>query len=73
MLGILSYSGRTGMLVVPERDEGVMRRIRSRWRTGPVLYLVAIFLSFVNPLMSFVAYVAILFFMVVQSMFWLRT
>ena len=73
MLGILSYSSRTGLLVVPERDERIMARIRSRWRTGPVFYLVAILLSFVSPLISFAAYVAILIFMVVQSIFWLRT
>ena len=50
-----------------------MRRIRSRWRTGPVFYLIAIVLSFVSPLISFAAYVAILIFMVVQSIFSLRT
>jgi uncharacterized membrane protein len=72
MLAILSYSSRTGLLVVPERDEGVIGRIRSRWRTGPLLYLATIFLSFVNPLISFVAYIAILMFIVVQSIFWLR-
>ena len=72
MLGILSYSSRTGLLVVPERDEGNMARIRSRWRTGPVFYLVAILLSFVSPLISFAGYIAILIFLVVQSIFWLR-
>jgi TMEM175 potassium channel family protein len=72
MLGILSYSGRAGLLVVPERDERIMARIRSRWRTGPIFYLIAITLSFVNPIVSFAAYVAILIFMVVQSIFWLR-
>ena len=72
MLSILSYSSRTGLLVVPERDERVMARVRSRWRTGPVLYLAAILLSFINPWISFPAYVAILIFMVVQSIFWLR-
>ena len=72
MLGILSYSSRAGLLVVPERDERIMARIRSRWRTGPIFYLVAIMLSFVSPLISFAAYVAILIFMVVQSIFWLR-
>ena len=72
MLGILSYSSRTGLLVVPERDERGMARIRSRWRTGPVFYLIAILLSFVNPLISFAAYIAILIFLVVQSIFWLR-
>lgn len=72
MLGILAYSSRTGLLVVPERDERIMDRVRSRWRTGPVFYLVAIGLSFINPLVSFAAYVAILIFMVVQSIFWLR-
>jgi uncharacterized membrane protein len=73
MLGILSYSSRTGLLVVPERDERVMARIRSRWRTGPLFYLAAILLSFIGPQISFGAYVAILIFMVVQSIFWLRT
>jgi uncharacterized membrane protein len=73
MLSILSYSGRTGLLVVPQRDERIMARVRSRWRTGPVLYFVAILLSFFSPLSSFGAYVAILIFMVVQSIFWLRT
>ncbi len=72
MLSILSYSSRTGMLVVPERDERVMGGIRSRWRTGPLFYLAAIMLSFVNPLISFAAYIAILIFMVGQSIFWLR-
>lgn len=72
MLGILSYSSRTGLLVVSKQEERIMTRIRSRWRTGPVFYLVAILLSFVNPLISFAAYVAILIFMVVQSIFWLR-
>jgi uncharacterized membrane protein len=72
MLSILSYSSRTGLLVVPERDVRVMARIRSRWRTGPVFYLAAILLSFVSPQISFAAYVAILIFMVVQSIFWLR-
>src|SRR6267378_5005187 len=38
MLGILSYSSRTGLLVVSGRDARVMGRIRSRWRTGPLLY-----------------------------------
>jgi uncharacterized membrane protein len=73
MLSILSYSGRTGLLVVPQRDERIMARVRSRWRTGPVLYFVAILLSFFSPLISFGAYVAILIFMVAQSIFWLRT
>jgi uncharacterized membrane protein len=73
MLGILSYSGRTGLLAVPERDEKVMGRIRSRWRTGPLLYLAAILLSFISPLISFTAYVGSLIFMVLQSIFWLRT
>jgi TMEM175 potassium channel family protein len=73
MLGILSYSSRTGLLVVPERDERVMGRIRSRWRTGPILYLSAILLSFVSPWISFAAYTASLIFMVVQSIFWIRT
>lgn len=73
MLGILSYSSRTGLLVVPQRDERVIERIRSRWRTGPVFYLIAIILSFLSPLISFAAYVAILIFMVFQSIFWLRT
>jgi uncharacterized membrane protein len=72
MLSILSYSGRVHLLIVPEKDQGVMRRIRSRWRTGPVLYFVAILLSFISPLISFAAYVAILVFMVVQSVFWLQ-
>jgi len=72
MLSILSYSSRTRLLVVPERDERFMARVRSRWRTGPVFYLVAILMSFVSPLISFAAYVAILIFMVVQSIFWLR-
>ena len=72
MLSILSYSSRTGLLVVPERDVRVMARIRSRWRTGPVFYLAAILLSFISPQISFAAYVAILIFMVVQSSFWLR-
>lgn len=72
MLGILSYSSRTGLLVVPERDEMNMARIRSRWRTGPVFYLLAILLSFVNPWISFGGYIAILIFLVVQSIFWLR-
>jgi uncharacterized membrane protein len=69
MLGILSYSSRTGLLVGPERDEKVMGRIRSRWRTGPVLYLAAILLSFISPLVSFAAYVGSLIFMVLQSIF----
>ena len=73
MLSIFSYSGRTGLLVVPERDERVMGRIRSRWRTGPLLYLAAILLSFISPLISFAAYVASLIFMVVQSIFWVET
>jgi hypothetical protein len=73
MLGILSYSSRTGLLVVPERDERVIARIRSRWRTGPLLYLAAILLSFISPLISFAAYVALLIVRVVQSIFWLRT
>jgi uncharacterized membrane protein len=73
MLGILSYSSRTGLLVVSERDERVMGRIRSRWRTGPLLYLSAILLSFVSPWISFAAYTASLIFMVVQSIFWIRT
>jgi len=72
MLGILSYSSRAGLLVVPQRDARVMERIRSRWRTGPVFYLTAIILSFISPLISFIAYIAILIFMVVQSIFWLR-
>jgi uncharacterized membrane protein len=72
MLGILSYSSRTGLLVVPEKDLRVMGRVRSRWRTGPVFYLAAILLSFISPQISFAAYVAILIFMVVQSIFWLR-
>lgn len=72
MLSILSYSSRTGLLAVPERDEKNMARIRSRWRTGPVFYLVAILLSFVSPLISFAGYIAILIFLVVQSIFWLR-
>jgi uncharacterized membrane protein len=71
MLSILSYSSRAGLLVVPERDKRVMGRIRSRCRTRPLFYLAAIFLSFVNPQISFVAYVTILIFMVVQSVFWL--
>ena len=72
MLGILSYSSRTGLLVVPEKDLRVMARVRSRWRIGPVFYLAAILLSFISPQISFAEYVAILIFMVVQSIFWLR-
>jgi uncharacterized membrane protein len=72
ILGILSYSSRTGLLVVPERDERVIGRIRSRWRTGPLLYLAAIVLSFVSPWISFAASVVALIFMVLQSIFWLR-
>jgi hypothetical protein len=58
--------------VVPQRDERIMQRIRSRWRTGPLFYPSAIILSFVSPLISFAAYIAILIFMVLQSIFWLR-
>src|SRR3989454_12257126 len=39
MLGILSYSTRNNLLVVPDHDERVMKRIRTRWRTGPWIYL----------------------------------
>lgn len=73
MLGILSYSSRTGLLAVSEREGSVVRRIRSRWRTGTIMYLTAIILSFISPLISFTAYVAILTFVVVQSIFWLQT
>ena len=73
MLGILSYSSRTGLLAVPAQDQRIIARIRSRWRIGPIFYLAAIILSFIDPVVSFVSYVAILVFMVAQSIFWLRT
>jgi len=73
MLGILSYSNRSGLLVVPEQEERVTARTRSRWRTGPMFYFITIWSSFIGPLISFAAYIAILIFMVVQSIFWLQT
>ena len=72
MLGILSYSARNGLLVVPEHDKRVLQRIRARWRTGPWIYLAAILLSFVSPLASFVVYVGALIFLVIQSSFGYR-
>ena len=72
MLGILSYSARNGLLVVPEHDERVMQRIRARWRIGPWIYLGAILLSFLSPLASFAVYVGALIFLVFQSSFGFR-
>ena len=72
MLGILSYSARNNLLVVPEHDKRVMQRIRARWRTGPWIYLGAIILSFIDPLISFAVYVGALVFLVIQSSFGFR-
>ena len=72
MLGILSYTARNGLLVIPEHDERVMRRIRTRWRTGPWIYFGAILLSFLSPLASFAVYVGALVFLVFQSSFGFR-
>src|SRR6267143_1403386 len=72
MLGILSYSARNGLLVVPEHEERVIQRIRARWRTGPWIYLGAILLSFLSPLASFAVYVGALIFLVIQSSFGFR-
>ncbi len=72
MLGILSYSTRNSLLVVPEHDERVMKRVRARWRTGPWIYLAAIILSFIHPLISFAVYVRALIFLVIQSSFGFR-
>jgi uncharacterized membrane protein len=72
MLGILSYSARNSLLVVPEHDERVLQRIRARWRTGPWIYLGAILLSFLSPLVSFAVYVGALVFLVIQSSFGFR-
>ena len=69
MQGILSYTTRNKLLVVPEHDEGIMQRIRARWRTGPFIYLAAILLSFVSPVASFAVYVGALVFLVLQSSF----
>ena len=72
MLGILSYSTRNDLLIVPEHDKRVVQRIRTRWRTGPWIYLAAIILSFVSPLVSFAVYVGALIFLVIQSSFGFR-
>jgi uncharacterized membrane protein len=72
MLGILSYSTRNNLLIVPEHDKRVVERIRTRWRTGPWIYLAAIILSFVSPLVSFAVYVGALIFLVIQSSFGFR-
>lgn len=72
MLGILSYTARNGLLVIPEHDERVIRRIRTRWRTGPWIYFGAILLSFLSPLASFAVYVGALVFLVFQSSFGFR-
>jgi len=72
MLGILSYSARNGLLVVPEHDRRVLQRIRARWRTGPWIYLGAILLSFLSPLASFAIYVGALIFLVFLSSFGFR-
>src|SRR2546428_457078 len=72
MLGILSYSARNSLLVVPEHDRRVVERIRARWRTGPWIYLAAILLSFLSPLVSFAVYVGALIFLVIQSSFGFR-
>ena len=72
MLGILSYSARNGLLVVPEHDKRLVDRIRARWRTGPWIYLGAILLSFLSPLASFAVYVGALVFLVFQSSFGFR-
>ncbi len=72
MLGILSYSTRNSLLVVPEHDKRVVKRIRTRWRTGPWIYLAAIILSFIHPLISFAVYVGALVFLVIQSSFGFR-
>jgi uncharacterized membrane protein len=69
MQGILSYTTRNKLLVVPEHDEGIMQRIRARWRTGPFIYLGAILLSFISPVASFAVYVGALVFLVLQSSF----
>jgi uncharacterized membrane protein len=72
MLGILAYSTRNNLLVVPEHDKRVLQRIRARWRRGPWIYLGAIMLSFLSPLISFAVYVGALIFLVFQSSFGFR-
>jgi len=73
MQGILSYTIRNKLLVVPEHEERIMKRIRTRWRTGPFIYLASILLSFISPVAGFTIYVGALVFLVVQSSSGFRT
>ena len=72
MLAILSYSASGKLMIVPEHEEGIMGRIRTRWRQGTMLYFGAILLSFLSPAASFAVYVGTLTFMILQSTFGFR-
>ena len=72
MLAILSYSASGKLMIVPEHEEVIMGRIRTRWRQGTLLYFGAILLSFLSPAASFAVYVGTLTFMILQSTFGFR-
>ncbi len=67
MLAIIAYTSREKILVAVGVDAKIMRRIRRLWMIGPVIYFVAILLSFVSTETSFAIYVAALVFYVLIS------
>ncbi len=67
MLTIMAYTSRKKILVAVGEDAKVMKRIMTLWRIGPVIYLVAILLSFLSTEASFTVYVAALLSMFLQA------
>lgn len=67
MLAIIGYASREKILVAVGVDAKIMKRIRRLWMIGPVIYFVAILLSFVSTGTSLAIYVAALAFYVLMS------
>lgn len=67
MLAIMSYASREKILVAVGEDAKIIKRIMTLWRTGPVIYLAAILISFLSVEASFTIYVVALAFYVLSS------
>ena len=67
MLAIIHYTTRNKLLVATGADAKTMKRIRTLWTMGPIIYLGAILLSFLSTEASFAVYAATLAFYVLAS------